>query len=163
MTENLPGSSRSVSAGSPARTTVRHLMKPTTTIEQGAHLAAAAYLVKHFHDEGLVVLRPGTDEPVATIMTTEIVKAIADGRDVDDTRIGQVIEENSVAIDPDVGAEDAARLMLSLGVDCLPVVQGRRIIGIIGIVELADLRAMSQGCGPFPAAKATSHRVRGEL
>jgi CBS domain-containing protein len=152
MTENLAESAPAVSAGLLGRTTVRQMMKPTTTIEQGAHVAAAAYLIKHFHDVGLVVLGAGSDEPVATITDTEIVKAIADGRDLEEARISEIVAENPVAVDADARADDAARLMLSQGLDSLPVMQGRRIIGI---VQLADLRGVSQGSGPVTAAKAT--------
>lgn len=147
----MTDSNQAESAGSPARPTVRQMMRPTTTIEEGAHVAAAAYLIKHFHDVGLVVLGAGSDEPIATITDTEIVKAIADGQDLEDARILEVVAENPVAVDPDVHADDAARLMLSQGLDSLPVMQGRRIIGI---VELADVRGMSQGSGPATAPRA---------
>jgi CBS domain-containing protein len=99
-----------------------------------------------------VVLGAGSDEPVATITDTEIVKAIADGQDLEEARISEIVAENKVTVDADVRADDAARLMLSQGLDSLPVMQGRRIIGI---VELADLRGVSQGSGPVTAAKAT--------
>ena len=141
MSENSPTTSAdSTLAGSPKPRTVAQLMKPTTTIEVGAHLAAAAYLIKHSHDEGLVVLDTGTDEPVATIMRAALAKAVADGRDPEETHVSDVVPEDSVAVDTDVRVEDAARLMLSLGVDSLPVMRGRQIVGI---VELDDVRGMS--------------------
>jgi len=129
------------------------MMKPTTTIELDAHLAAAEYLIKHFHDEGLVVLDARTDEPVATITDTTIADAMADGRDLEDTRVGEIVTERPVAVDADVRAEDAARLMQSHGIERLPVVHGRQVVGI---VELADLRGTSRGSGPYANAEATS-------
>ena len=121
---------------SPGSKTVGQVMRPTKAIEPDAHLAAAAYLIKHSHDEALVVVAADTEEPVATITDADISGAIADGRDLDDTRIAQLVTARHVAVQADVNAAVAARLMLSHGIQSLPVVDGRRLVGI---VELADV------------------------
>ena len=46
MSEHFPFSGDVVPANSPGRKTVGQMMRPTTAIEPGAHLAAAAYLIK---------------------------------------------------------------------------------------------------------------------
>jgi CBS domain-containing protein len=143
-----------VPANSPGRQTVGQVMRPpTTTIEPEAHLAAAAYLIKHFHDSALVVVTDDTHEPVAMITDAEITRAVAHGRSLENTRISQVVTAKPVTVQADVVAEDAARLMLSQGVQHLPVVEGRRLVGM---VELADLCRVSLAPGPFSAAAGTS-------
>jgi signal-transduction protein with cAMP-binding, CBS, and nucleotidyltransferase domain len=111
-------------------------MQPTTTIEPEAHLAAAAYVIKHSHDSALVVIADNTQEPVATIGDDEIATAIAAGRDPEDTTVSQVVTAKPVTVEAEVAAQDAARLMRSQGVQRLPVVEGQRLVGV---VELADL------------------------
>lgn len=109
---------------------------PATTIEAGAHLAAAAYLIKHLHDSALVVTTDDTHEPVVMITDAELTQAIADRRDLESTRVTQVVKQKPLTVDTDVAAVDAAGLMLSTGVLHLPVVDGRRLVGM---VDLADL------------------------
>ena len=154
MSEHFPFSG-AVAANSPGRMTVGQVMRPTpttttTTIEPGAHLAAAAYLIKHFRDDALVVMTADTHEPIGTITDADITRALADGRDLEDTRISQLVTARQVAVHADVGAEVAARLMLSQGIQSLPVVEGRRLIGV---VELGDLRRVT----PTPARSATAN------
>ncbi|WP_170309061.1 CBS domain-containing protein [Pseudonocardia hierapolitana] len=111
-------------------------MRPPATIEPDAHLAAAAYLIEHLHDPALVVVDEDTHEPVAMITAAEITRAVAHGRSLEDTRVSQVVTAKPVTVRADAFAEDAARLMLSHGIRHLPVVEGRRLVGM---VELADL------------------------
>jgi CBS domain-containing protein len=137
----------------PGRQTVGQVMRPPTTIEPEAHLAAAAYLIEHSHDPALVVTTDDTHEPVAMITDAEVTRAVAHGRNLEETRISQVVTTKPVTVQADVDAEDAARLMLSQGVKHLPVVEGRRLVGM---VELADLYRVSLAPGPFSAAAGTS-------
>ncbi|GLZ35325.1 hypothetical protein Lesp02_75120 [Lentzea sp. NBRC 105346] len=116
---------------------VREVMKPpTTTIEPDGHLAAAAYLMKHNHDSALVVVTDDTREPVAMITEADITRAVARGRNLEDTRIRQVVTTKPVTVQADTSVQHAIHLMLAEGVQHLPVVEGRRLVGM---VELADL------------------------
>jgi CBS domain-containing protein len=108
----------------PERQTVGQVMRPpTTTIEPDAHLAAAAYLIKHVHDSALVVVTDDTHEPVAMITDAEIARAVAHGRSLEDTRISEVVTAKPLTVQADVVVEDAARLML---VPWGPTSAGRR-------------------------------------
>jgi hypothetical protein len=54
---------------------------PARTIEAGAHLGAAAYLIKHFHGSALVVTTDSTHQRVTMTTDADITQAIAAGRD----------------------------------------------------------------------------------
>ena len=136
MSEQPPFPGNADSVNSPGTKTVGQVMKPTVTIEPGAHLAAADYLIKHFHDEAVVVTAEDSEEPVAAISDIDLIRAHADGRDPESTRIDQLVAASHLTVNAETSVEDAARLMLSQGVDCLPVVEGQRLIGV---VELADV------------------------
>lgn len=133
--------------------TVGQVMRPPTTIEPGAHLAAAAYLIEHSHDPALVVVTDDTHEPVALITDAEIARAVAHGQSLENTHVAHVATAKPPTVQVDVVAEEAARLMLSHGVRHLPVVEGRRLVGM---VELADLCRVSFAPGPLSAAAGTS-------
>jgi CBS domain-containing protein len=135
---------------SPGRPTVGRAMTPPTTIEPDAHLAAAAYLLEHSHDSALVVAADDTHEPVAVITAAEITRAVAHGRGLESTRVSEVATAPPVTVRADVGAEDAARLMLSRHVRHLPVVEDGRLVGM---VELSDLCRLS--LAPISATAGT--------
>jgi CBS domain-containing protein len=153
MSTNSPFPDDAAPADSPGRRTVGQIMRPPATIEPDAHLAAAAYLIEHSHDPALVAVTDETHEPVAMISDADITRAVAHGRSLENTRISQVVTAKPVTVQADVATEDAARLMLSNGVRHLPVVEGRRLVGM---VELADLYRVSLAPGPLAAAAGTS-------
>ena len=124
--------------------TVGQVMRQPTTIEPGAHLAAAAYVIEHRHDPALVVVSDETREPVAMITDAEITRAVAHRRDLENTRVSEVARRDVVPVRADAAAGDAARLMVSQGVHHLPVVDDH---GLVGMVDLRDLYRVS-----FPAS-----------
>src|SRR5437667_11656807 len=124
--------------------TVGQVMRQPTTIEPGAHLAAAAYVIEHRHDPALVVVTDDTHVPVAMITDAEITRAVAHGRNLENTRVHEVARTKLVPVRADATAEDAARLMVSQGLHHLPVVDDEH--GLVGMVDLRDLYRVS-----FPA------------
>ena len=137
-------------AASSPTPTVRELMHPpTTTVERGAHLAGAAYLMKHSGSSALVVT---TDDekhtPVALITDADITQAVADGLDLQTTRISDLQGPPPIYVGPDTDVDVAIRRMLADGIHHLPVVDGDRLVGL---VEMSDLCRGLLGDVPAPA------------
>jgi CBS domain-containing protein len=110
------------------------MRSPETTVERDAHLAAAAYLMKHAGATALVVINDNQDRvPVALITEGDVAGAVADGRDPNHVRISDVATGVPLTISPDATVRTAADLMLSSGVRHLPVVEGGRLVGIMDI------------------------------
>ena len=67
-----------------APATAADIMRPAlTTVEGQAHLAAAAYLMKHAGATALVVVDDEqAKHPIGLITDADIAEAVADGRDV---------------------------------------------------------------------------------
>jgi CBS domain-containing protein len=120
--------------------TVGQVMRQPTTIEPDAHLAAAAYEIEHRRTSALVVVSDGTGEPVAMITSADIVRAVAFGRSLEDTRVNQVATMNPETVRADASAEDAAELMLARGMRDLPVVEDDRLVGMVDLHDLYRVR-----------------------
>lgn len=122
------------------------MQPPVTTVEIDAHLAGAAYLMKHQGASALLVVSdddPGELRAIITI--SDIAHAIADGRNPETTRISELCTSSPLTVDRTVPVMEAAREMLSHHIEHLPVTdQGR----LVGIVDLADL------CRPVLGVKA---------
>jgi CBS domain-containing protein len=124
--------------------TVGQVMRQPTTIEPDAHLAAAAYVIEHLRDrtprEPALVVTDAAHRPVAMITDAEITRAVAHGRNLESTRVSQVVPARLVTVRADATAEDAARLMLSQGVHHLPVVEDHRLVGMVDLRDLYRVR-----------------------
>jgi len=96
------------------------------------------------------VARVMRDDDVGAVLVTEngklrgivtdrdiVVRVIAENRDPNSTRAGDVIDDELITVNPDQDAHEAARLMREHDVRRLPVVQGDRPVGIVSIGDLA--------------------------
>ena len=118
--------------------TVGDLMRPaTTTVETDAHLASAAFLMKRAGDSALVVTpEDGVGGPVAVITDAHISQAVADGRDLEGTRINQLGLPRPRCVDPAMPVTEAAERMLTDRLDHLPVVSEDRLLGLVDLASV---------------------------
>jgi len=134
MTE--PSAQTSQHAHAPA--TVAELMQPAvTTAEQDGHLAAAAYLMRHAGATALVVLDTEDDKrPVGVITEADIVRAVADGKDMNDVRIRDAMTRDPTAISATTSVRDAAESMVAGHFRHLPVVEDGALIGMVDVKDV---------------------------
>jgi CBS domain-containing protein len=113
-------------------------MQPAlTTVEPSGHLAAAAYLMKHAGTTALVVVDDEqAKRPVGLITDADIVRAVADGKNVNEVRIYDVMTTHPTVIDATTTIQDAARSMINGHFQHLPVVTED---GLIGMVDIRDV------------------------
>ena len=124
-------------SGSSAATTVATVMKPAlTTADLYDHVAAAAYLMKHAATTALVVLDSQTGRPIGILTDTDVAHVVADGKNVNDVRIADVMTPNPAVIDAGTSIRKAAELMTGRHFRHLPVVGDS---GLAGIVDVSDL------------------------
>jgi CBS domain-containing protein len=113
-------------------------MRPAlTTVERDAHLAAAAYLLKHAGASALVILDDNEGkQPIGLITEADIVDAVADGKDVNDVRIRDLMTSDLTFCTAATSIRDAAQSMVSGRFRHLPVVEDG---GLVGMVDIGDL------------------------
>jgi CBS domain-containing protein len=114
-------------------------MRPAlTTVEPNDHVAAAAYLMRHAGATALIVVDDEeAKRPKGLITETDIVEAVADGRDLDELRIHDLMTMSPTVIKATTTIPDAARAMLSGRFRHLPVVGDDG--GLRGIVDIGDV------------------------
>lgn len=110
---------------------------PVTTVELGAHLAAAAYLMKRSGDTALVVTKPDdTGVPIGIVTDADVTRAVADGRDLERLRVSDVLSGPPVTVAPDTSIGDALRSMVQGRIHHLPVVTDGVLVGIVDMMDL---------------------------
>ena len=109
---------------------------PLTTADQDDHAAAAAYLMKHAGASALMVLHAHTGQPIGIITEKDIAHAVADGKDLEQTRIHDLTTARPTVINPTASIPDAATLMSRGHFRHLPVSSDTGLIGMLGITDV---------------------------
>jgi len=121
----------------PARTTVADIMRsPLTTVERYDHVAAAAYLMKHAGATALMVLDAASDQLIGIVTEGDVAHAVADGTDVNEARIHDVMTTRPTVITLSTSIRDAAKIMTSGRFRHLPVMDEA---GLRGLVDISDV------------------------
>jgi CBS domain-containing protein len=122
--------------------TVADVTRPPATIADTDHAAAAAYLMRHAGADALLVLDTlHTGRPVGIVTEADIARAVADGKDVNEVRVHQLMTTHPAVISAAASIRDAAKSMLASGLQQAPVAGGDLTggAGWIGTVDIADL------------------------
>ena len=121
----------------PGLTAVADIMRPPlTTVERYDHVAAAAYLMKHARVTALMVLDAAAGRLIGIITESDVAHAVADGKDVNEVRIHNVMTTRPTVITPATSIRDAAKIMTSSHFRHLPVVGDT---GLQGVVDINDV------------------------
>lgn len=107
----------------PASATVRDACQSMRERRVGAVLVTEA-------DRRLVGIFTGRDA---------VGRVLAEGKDADQTRIGDVMTRNPQSVSPERSAIDALRLMFDIGCRHIPIVENGRVLGV---VSRADFRGL---------------------
>ena len=124
---------------------VGEIMEPAlTTAHATDHIAAAAYLMKHAGTTALVVLDAETDRPVGIVTDTDVAHAVADGKNVNEVRISEVMTPDPTVVGTACSLREAAELMTHGHFRHLPVVGDS---GLAGIVDISTISRALLGPG----------------
>jgi CBS domain-containing protein len=121
-----------------AAATAADVMRPAlTTVEANAHLAAAAYLMKHAGETALVVIdEEQAKRPVGLVTDADIARAVADGQDVNEVRIRDLMTTEPIIVAATASIQEVARSMVTRQLRHLPVVSD---VGLVGIIDIGDV------------------------
>ena len=116
------------------RTRVREVMStPLETISADASVRAAAERMRDGDISALVVTIGGG----CIVTQSDVVAAVADGRDPGETLVRDVMTEDVETVTPDLLLEEVAAMMTMYGVKHLPVVDD----DYVGMISSTDVAA----------------------
>jgi CBS domain-containing protein len=118
---------------------VAEIMQPAvTTVELDAHVAAAVYRMKHAGATAVVVVDDEESKTALGIITeTDIVRLVADGQDVNEVRIRDLMTVHPTVCHETTTLHDAARSMLDGKFRHLPVVDDGKVVGMVDINDVS--------------------------
>jgi CBS domain-containing protein len=106
---------------------------PVETIGPDETLTEAAAVMRE-HDIGALLV---TTSPPSIITGTDILDAVAEGRDTSELDVRDVMTESVETIPPELQLNEAAAMMTNFGISHLPVVDD----DYVGIVSSTDITA----------------------
>jgi CBS domain-containing protein len=106
--------------------------EPSATVREAAVLMAREDIgpIPVVEDGGLTGIV--TDRDI-------VIRVVAEGRDPDQTTVGEIATKELVTASADDDLEDAMRLLAENQVRRLPVVEGDRLVGIVAQADIARL------------------------
>jgi len=133
VTERLPD------AGTTAVTVLRDLMNTrVAATTPGTSVAAAAAGMAEANVGSSVVMQGPF---LAGILTErDILRAAASGEDLSASVVSEWMTPDPQSASPDTSVEDAAQIMLLNGFRHLPVVDGRKVCGVVSLRDLFAAR-----------------------
>ena len=78
-------------------------------------------------------------EVIGIVSMCDILKAAKEkGADIDLISAGQVMSKSPVTADPETSLDELARIMIENNYPVIPIVRGKRLIGIVSAREIID-------------------------
>jgi CBS domain-containing protein len=75
----------------------------------------------------------------------DVLRAAAAGTDMSASKVSEWMTRDPVTVPPDTDTEDAADMMLAQGFRHLPVVEGRKVVGIVSLRDILRTRIRRAG------------------
>ncbi len=117
---------------------VRDVMKPDIDIVQGMMTVKDALAtMKHIETKALIVDKRHDDDEYGVVMLSDIAKhVLATDRAPERVNVYEVMSKPVICIDPDMDIRYCARLFEKFGLSRAPVVEHRKVIGIISFTDM---------------------------
>jgi CBS domain-containing protein len=128
---------------------VRQVMKTQFDMVDGmATVEEALRTMRHVEAKCLIVDKRHAEDEYGMLLLSDIArKVLARDRAPDRVNVYEVMTKPVVCVDPDMDIRYCARLFDRFGLTRAPVVEGRRVIGIVSLTDLV-LRGLFSGEQP---------------
>jgi len=112
------------------------MVREVITIDENSTVKEAAQVMNKFEIGCLIAVRKG--KAMGIITERDLLKrVVAEAKDVKKTKVKDVMSSPLVVVEPRMNLEDAARLMFQMKIKKLPVIDGRRLVGLVSLTDIA--------------------------
>jgi len=119
---------------------VSEIMTSAAVIDQPDDTLAAAARKMWEQQTGSLLVIDGEDL-VGIVTERDVLKAVATGLAVDDTRISQVMSKDLVTVGPGTSLREGAKIMAERWIRHLPVLDNGKLVGVISQRDLSGVLA----------------------
>jgi len=112
------------------------MVREVITIGENSTVKEAAEVMNKFEIGCLIAVRKG--KAIGMITERDLLKrVVAEAKDATLTKVKDVMSSPLVVVEPSVELEEAVKLMFRMKIKKLPVVDGKRLVGLITLTDIA--------------------------
>ena len=112
------------------------MVREVITIDENSTVKEAAEDMNKFEIGCLIAVRKG--KAVGIITERDLLKrVVAEAKDVNKTRVKDVMSSPLVVVEPGMDLEEAVKLMFQMKIKKLPVVEEKRLVGLVSLTDIA--------------------------
>ncbi len=116
--------------------TAKQIMCKRSRIKSGSTGRNFVFKMMSTNCPGLPVV-DNEGEVIGVVTANDILKAIKEGKKIDNIVVDDIMSE-PVTIDPDTPLDRIVDMMVSNNLTIIPVVKGKKLVGIVGKMEVID-------------------------
>ncbi|MGD8545108.1 MAG: CBS domain-containing protein [Candidatus Bathyarchaeota archaeon] len=112
------------------------MVREVITIDAKSTIKEAAEVMNKFEIGCLIAIKGG--KAVGILTERDLLKrVVANVRDPVRTKVEDIMSSPLVVVEPTTDLEEAVRLMFQMKIKKLPVVDGKRLVGLISLTDIA--------------------------
>lgn len=112
------------------------MVKEVITIDENATVKEAAEIMNKFEIGCLIAIRKG--KAMGIITERDLLKrVIAEAKDATNTKVKDIMSSPLVVVEPNMDLDEAVKLMFQMKIKKLPVVDGKRLVGLVTLTDIA--------------------------
>ncbi|CAN5132445.1 CBS domain-containing protein [soil metagenome] len=112
------------------------MTRDPSTLAPSSTLGEAATIMKQEDCGSVPIVEDGRLVGIVTDRDI-VVRAIAAGKDPRSCPVAEVMSADPVTVSPDASADEASKIMADRQIRRLPVVDGKKLVGLVAIGQLA--------------------------
>lgn len=112
------------------------MVKEVITLDENSTVKEAADIMNKFEIGCLIAVRKG--KAIGIITERDLLKrVVAEAKDATKTKVKDIMSSPLVVVEPNTDLEEAVKLMFQMKIKKLPVVDGKRLVGLITLTDIA--------------------------
>ena len=115
------------------------MVKEVIEIDANVTIIEAAGVMNKFEIGCLIAIRKGK---VSGILTERdlLKRVVAEGKDASKVRVRDIMTSPLVIAEPKMDLSEAVKLMFQMKIKKLPVVEGKRLVGLLSLTDIARVQ-----------------------
>jgi CBS domain-containing protein len=112
------------------------MIREVITLGENATVKEAAEIMNRFEIGSLIIVDKG--KAVGIVTERDLLKrVVARARDANTTKVKEIMTTPLVVVEPSMDLEKAVRQMFQMKIKKLPVVDGKRLVGLVSLTDIA--------------------------
>jgi CBS domain-containing protein len=112
------------------------MIREVVTLDENATVREAAKIMNKFEIGSLIIVSKG--KAVGIVTERDLLKrVVAEARDANTTKVNEIMTTPLVVVEPDMDLEKAVKQMFQMKIKKLPVIDGKRLVGLVSLTDIA--------------------------